>query len=334
MSDHLDGLTAKNDPRLDISDAYVFHGQVGTVFVLNTNPGGSNGFHHEAVYELKIDVDGDAREEFTLRVTFGDRDWRGRQEATLALLAGRDAGNRDARGAILARTTTGKKTTGDGGVRFFAGTAGDPFYIEPTVVAAVRTAVLNGTQVDLSGYEPGKAKNLFAGKNVHSIVVEIPDHFFHGLRIGFWGSIAVPTDAGDAWRQTDRAAVPLLSTLFGFNEADDYNAAPPVADDTTWGHQIQGKIAKAVEANGYDGDGDAEEYADAARDILMPDILWYRIGTRAQFTGGRRNGRNLVENVAEEMFELVLHKSVDGGLDVDSATGTLRSEFPYLSKPV
>ncbi|MET8679979.1 DUF4331 family protein [Streptomyces sp. NPDC004647] len=332
MSDHLDGLSAKNDPRLDISDVYLFRGATGTVFVVNTNPGGSNGFHHEAVYELKIDIKGDAREDFTLRATFGDHDWRGRQEATLSLLAGPDACNRDADGVVVARTKTGKETTGVGGIRFWAGAAGDPFYIEPTVVTAVRTSVVEGKALDLSGYDPDKAKNAFADKNVQAIVVEIPDDFFQGIAIGFWGAIAVPTDAGDAWRQTDRAAIPLVSTLFGFNEADDYGATQPAVDDATWGGQIQSKIAKAVEANGYDGD--AKEYAAEVRDILTPDILRYRIGTSGQFTGGGRNGRNLVENVAEEMFELVLHKAVDGGLDVDSATGTLRSEFPYLSKPV
>ena len=332
MSDHLDGLSAKNDPRLDISDVYVFRGTTGTVFVLNSNPGGNNGFHHEAVYEFKIDINGDAREDFTLRATFSDQDWRGRQEATLSVLAGPDACNRDADGTVVARTQTGKETTGVGGICFWAGAAGDPFYIEPTVVTAVRTSVVEGKALDLSSYDPDKTRNLFADSNVHAIVVEIPDDFFQGIAIGFWGAIAVPTDAGDAWRQTDRAAIPLVSTLLGFNEADDYGATQPALDDATWGSQIQNKIAKAVEANGYKGD--IEEYAVEVRDVLVPDVLGYRIGTRAQFTGGRRNGRNLVEDVAEEMFELVLHKPVDGGLDVDSATGTLRPDFPYLSKPV
>jgi hypothetical protein len=190
---------------------------------------------------------------------------------------------------------------------------------------------MKGKAVDLSDYQPDKAKNRFAGSNVQAIVVEIPDDFFRGIDIGFWAAIAVPTDAGDAWRQTDRAAIPLVSTLFGFNEADDYNATQPATDDRTWGNQIQHKIAKAVEANGYQKD--AQQYAAQVRHTLMPDILRYRIGTPACFTGDRRNGRNLVEDVASEMYELVLHKPIDGGLDTDSATGELRSDFPYLSKP-
>lgn len=38
MSHHQDSAAAKQDPRLDISDVYLFKGQSGTVFVMNTNP--------------------------------------------------------------------------------------------------------------------------------------------------------------------------------------------------------------------------------------------------------------------------------------------------------
>jgi hypothetical protein len=332
VSDHLDSLSAKNDPRLDISDLYLFRGTRGTVLVLNTNPGGKDGFHHEAVYELKIDLNGDAREDLTLRVTFDDHDWRARQEATLTLTSGPDASNRDAVGNILARTKTGKEATGEGGIRFWAGSAGDPFYIESTVVTAVRTAVVEGRPLDLHGFHPEKAKNLFGHSNVQAIVIEIPDDYFQGLTIGCWGAIAVPTDAGDDWRQTDRAAIPLVSTLLGLNESDAYSVGQPAVDETTWGHTLQNKILKAVEANGWGAD--ATPYAIQMREVLAPDILRYRIGSQAQFTDGHRNGRNLRENVAEEMFGLVLHRPVDMGLNADAATGHLREDFPYLSKPV
>ncbi|KAF4408548.1 hypothetical protein [Streptomyces lycii] len=66
--------------------------------------------------------------------------------------------------------------------------------------------------------------------------------------------------------------------LFGFNEADDYGATQPAADYSTWGNQIQNKVVKAVEANGCQGD--AKQYAAEVRDLLTPDILRYRIGTR------------------------------------------------------
>lgn len=331
MSDHLDGLTAANDPRLDISDVYLFR-RTGTVFVMNTNPSGTNGFHHEAVYELKIDLDEDAREEFTFRVTFGDHDESGRQEATLSLLTGPDAGDRDAPGVVLARTRTDELTNGVDGIRFWAGAAAEPFYIEGNVVTAVRTAVLEGSELDLSGFDPENAANLFGAANVNAIVVELPEDYFESSEIGFWGAIAVPNDAGDAWRQTDRAAIPLTSTLFGFNEADDYNATHPSHDDRTWGGTIQSMVAGAVEANNTSDDPSG--YAAQVRSILAPDILRYRPGSDAKFADGERNGRDLTENSPEEMFRLVLNKPVPMHLDASNATGAIRDQFPYLAQPV
>ncbi|UQA95620.1 DUF4331 family protein [Streptomyces halobius] len=330
MSDHLDGLTAKNDPRLDISDVYAFQGATGTVFVMNTNPlSGTGGFHHEAVYEFKIDITGDAREDLTLRVNFGDLDAGGRQAATLTLVAGPAACDQQ---LVLARTTTGEAVTGLSGVRLWAGAARDPFYIAGPVVTAVRTAVVGGSELDLGDFDPEQATNLFAGTNVQAIVVEVPNLLLkRAPTIGVWGAIAVPTDAGDDWRQTDRAAIPLTSTLFGFNEADDFGSAEPADDAATWGDQIQNMVARAVAANGYDGD--AQAYAIEVRKRIVPDILHYRVGSDAKFTDGKYNGRNLVEDAAEAMFHLVLARPVDMGLDASDA-GTLRDDFPYLGEPV
>jgi uncharacterized protein DUF4331 len=331
MSDHLDGLTAANDPRLDICDVYLFR-RTGTVLVMNVNPGGDDGFHHEAVYELKVDTDDDAVEDITFRVTFGDVEDDGQQRATLSVLSGANARDRDAQGAVLARGRTGEPVDGPSGIRFWAGVAAEPFYIEGSVVTAVRTALLEGSELDLSGFDPAAATNLFGDANVHSIVVEVPDGYFLTPEIGFWAAIAVPTDALDDWRQTDRAAIPLVSTLFGFNEADDYNAGHPSADVPLWGAKIESMIASAVKANGTHDDPDG--YATGIRSILAPDVLRYRIGGAARFADGQHNGRDLTESSPEEMFGLVLNRQISMALDSSSATGQLRREFPYLGQPL
>jgi len=333
MSHHLDGLTAKSDTRLNISDVYLFRGDSGTVLVMNTNPlSGVGGFHPEATYDFKIDITGNAREDLTLRTTFTPVDKQGQQKATLSLLTGCGAHDRTAVAMVLAHTTTGKACTGVSGLRFWAGPAGDPFYIAAPVMSAARTAVTQGTRLDLGDFNPEHATNPFQGTNVQAIVLEVPDHILvNALTIGFWGAISIPTDAGDDWRQVNRSAIPLVGTLFGFNEADDYNATRPVDDKATWGDQIQNMITNVVEANDYDGDPQA--YAEQVRNTISPEILRYTIGTDAKFTDGRHNGRNLTENAPEEMFRLVLGKSVTTGLDAGSATGAVRPDFPYLSNP-
>ncbi len=83
MSHHLDSPIARQDVRLDITDLYVFRGETGTVFTMNvchSIAGGIPvpGYHPEGMYEFKIDLDGDAVEELTYRITFGERDTAGK----------------------------------------------------------------------------------------------------------------------------------------------------------------------------------------------------------------------------------------------------------------
>ncbi|MDI3408300.1 DUF4331 family protein, partial [Streptomyces cavernicola] len=278
--------------------------------------------------EVKIDLTGDSREDATFRVTFGDHDRRGRQKATLRLLTGPDARDRDAEGTVITTTTSGKRCSGKGDIRFWAGAARDPFYVEPTVVTAVRTSITEGCALDLTGFDPAEPKNLFDGTTVQAIVIEVPDCFFTGLSIGVWGSTAVATDVGDGWRQIDRAGIPLVSTLFGLHEADTYANAHPAADAPVFGAAIRAKIEGAVKANGTCEDPDG--YAAKVSGQLLPDVLPYRVGSQAQFTGGQRNGRALTENVAEEIFRLVLHKHIATGLDEHSCESS--RNFPYLAE--
>ncbi|MGO9205851.1 MAG: DUF4331 family protein, partial [Candidatus Limnocylindrales bacterium] len=84
MSHHLDSPIARQDIRLDITDLYVFRGRTGTVFVINVchsifGPIPAPGYHPEGMYEFKVDLDGDAVEDITYRITFDERDKRGKQ---------------------------------------------------------------------------------------------------------------------------------------------------------------------------------------------------------------------------------------------------------------
>ena len=68
MSHHLDSPLARQDTRLDITDVYLFRGATGTVFVMNANSSiagqrHAERFHPEALYEFKVDTDGDAVED-------------------------------------------------------------------------------------------------------------------------------------------------------------------------------------------------------------------------------------------------------------------------------
>src|SRR5215510_7985932 len=106
MSHYLDSGLAQQDVRLDITDVYVFRGQVGTVFVMcvNSSAAGSDtpsGFRPNAHYDFRIDVDGDVVEDVIHRVTFGEPDESGRQPLELRRLVGVDAREHTASGALV-----------------------------------------------------------------------------------------------------------------------------------------------------------------------------------------------------------------------------------------
>jgi Domain of unknown function (DUF4331) len=308
MSHHLDSELARQDPRLDISDVYLFRGSMGTVFVMNVDPlSGHNGFHPEGLYEFKLDLDGDAVEDVTFCFTFDEADADGQQRWTLRRLDGVEARDRDAPGSTLLTGLTGQ-------------------------VTAVKTAIAEGKPVALDGFVLDEAANLFAGTDVGAIVLELADEVLPAGTVAFWGSTVLATDSG-GWRQINRCAQPLINTLFNLEDADhdiDFNATQPCDDRGLYGPTIVRDTAAVVAAMGTSND--PQSHAERIRDTLFPDVLRYEIGTEAHFGLERRNGRGLYEPTPEVMFELVLGTPIAMG--VSAASAAPRTEFPYLAAPL
>ncbi len=140
MSHHLDSPIARQDIRLDITDLYVFRGETGTVFVINVchsifGPIPAPGYHPEGMYEFKIDSNGDAIEDITYRFTFNERDNQGKQTYAVRRLTGAEAVDPHAAGTVVAQGSTNEIISTATGLRVWAGKAGDPFWIEPDVLA-------------------------------------------------------------------------------------------------------------------------------------------------------------------------------------------------------
>lgn len=339
MSDHLDSPEVRADTRLDISDFYVFKGNSGgTVFVVNVNPlSGAGGFwtdHHlttpPAHYNVQISRAATTEPDLTFRATFGQPLPGGRQPMTLTMLTGADADDEDACGQIVAEGLTGAEAlVTRKGIRFFAGPAGDPFFIDPTVISAAEAAVAGGTKLDLTGFDPASPVNLFAGTNVMAIVIEVPHALTGTGEIACWSETKIPTDAG-GWHQSDRAGNPLAA-IFGHLNDDAYNDGSPRDDLAAFGEMTKTLASRVVAANG--GSSDPDAYGAYVRDVFLPDMLRYRVGTAADYGVSTRNGRGLTQNTPTTVFRIVFNMAVSDGLDASSATGTLRFGFPYLSRP-
>jgi len=340
MSHHLDSPIARQDVRLDITDLYVFRGESGTVFVINVCHSIAGkipvpGYHPEGMYEFKLDLDGDAVEDLTYRLTFDARDQAGKQRFVLRRIAGGDAADPNAAGTILLRGSTGETAATASGPRVWAGKAGDPFWIEPDVLHAVGHAFQDGTAIDLSGWNAGKAKNLFAGHTVYAIVLEVPDAELLAAaagrkRIGVWAVATLATDAG-GWRPINRVGLPMIHPLFTqFNEdlGNRLNAGRPADDFATYGAVVGKAIAGVVAASGTSED--PQSYGAKVAHRFFPNILPYEVGTQATFGFAEWNGRSLTDNAPDVMFSIAANAPVHLGIGKESVTAKPSNVFPYV----
>lgn len=340
MSHHLDLPIARQDIRLDITDLYAFRGETGTVFVINVchsifGPIPVPGYHPEGTYEFKVDLNGDAVEDITYRITFDERDKQGKQRYVVRCIRGAQAVDPAEAGTVVAQGTTGETITTAGGLRVWAGKAGDPFWIEPDVLHAVGHAFQDGTVVNLSGWDPSHAKNLFAGHTLYSIVLEVPDgELLAGAgdkrHIGVWAVSTLATDAG-GWRSINRVGLPMIHSLFTqYNEdlGKRLNAGRPTDDFATYGETVTKAIAGVVSA--YGTAEDPRAYGEKVAHRFCPNILPYEVGTPAVFGFGVWNGRSLTDNAPNVMFSIAANTPIGLGIGRESVTSKPSTIFPYV----
>ena len=339
MSHHLDSPIARQDVRLDITDLYAFRGEVGTVFVINVchslGKAKIPGYHPEGMYEFKVDLNGDAVEEVTYRLTFDERDEQGKQRYAIRRIRGAEAVDPHAAGTLIAQGATDEPVTTPSGVRAWAGHAGDPFWIEPTVLHAVGHAFQDGTVVDLAGWDTSQAKNFFAGQTVYAIVLELPDSELLAdaggkLRIGVWAVASLATDAG-GWRSINRIGLPMIPPLFAqYNEdlGNRLNAGRPADDFATYGEALSKKMAAVVAAYGTAEDPSA--YGEKIAHRLFPNVLPYEVGTQASLGFTEWNGRSLTDNAPNVMFSTAANTPISLGIGKESVTSKPRKSFPYV----
>ena len=95
-ADHLDGPLASADGRLDITDVYAFKNGSNTVLIVDVNPAAGVlspvTFHPAASYDLKIDNNGDAKEDLTFKITFSVPNGAGVQDVLLRRVPAHDDG--------------------------------------------------------------------------------------------------------------------------------------------------------------------------------------------------------------------------------------------------
>jgi hypothetical protein len=321
MSHHYSGPEfgfPHGDARLDLTDLYAFPnpGDPGkSILIMNVHPSAAVNppgpttaelFSPEALYEFKIDTDGDAVADIAYRVRFSSSA-SGAQTATLRRVVGAQAAGMGDSGQVIvegAPVSTGPeaRVTEAGDHRFFAGWRSDPFFFD-----------VQGARIGLQF----TGDDFFADKDVCSIVLEVPNSVLGHKRVGLWARTL--DGAGGKWVQADRGALPAQAVFLVGDERDAYLAGEP-EDDA----RFVAVFAHALEhAGGY-----APDEARRVAGTLLPEILSYDPTRPARFPG---NGRTLTDDAGDAFLAILTNGKVTE--DKVDAHGDLLAELPYLGPP-
>ncbi len=330
MADHLDapGLTSPgNDARLDITDIYAFQkpGDASkSILILNVNPLAptlADTFRHDAIYELKVDTNGDAIADIAFRFLFSEVE-DGKQVAEVRRATGDEAAGANSEGREIiddAPVSFGSTphVTEQGPYKFFAGIRSDPFFF------------------DLNGFLAGltfTGDDFFADKNVSGIVLEVPNTALgENPKIGIWGRTSVPANENGGNNQSDllpidRMGRPAINTVFNKGEdKNTFNEIEPTRDRDLFLDKFVKVLVELSNLGGHAGY--SRDQARPVAEILLPDILTYDFSSSAGFL----NGRNLTDDVIDIALNLVTKGLIT--TDMVGPHTDLLSSFPFMGVP-
>jgi Domain of unknown function (DUF4331) len=321
MSHHASGPNfgfPRGDARLDMTDLYAFAKPGDTsrsIVVLNVHPSfrldspeptTTELFKPGALYEFKVDTNGDAIADICYSVQFassGD----GKQTATARRLQGVRAAGVGEQGEVIvqqAPVSIGREAvvTEAGDYRLFFGWRSDPFFFD-----------VNGNfnQMQFTG------DDFFKDKDVCSIVIELPNSALGNNEMGIWARTVDKTSNG--WVQADRGGRPMQAVFLVGEQREAYLSGEPANDD-----RFIGVFAHELEhAGGY-----TPQDATAVARKLLPDILSYSPREPTRFP---HNGRTLTDDVVDVFLSIY----TNGKLTEDKVGPhrDLLDEFPYLGPP-
>jgi Domain of unknown function (DUF4331) len=340
MSHHFDTAIAREDPRLNLGDFYLFRGQAGTtVMAMTVNPNAGtkapDTFHEEGLYAFRFDMNDDAHEEVTFKIRFGEvghaggGELGGRHVQTLEVrrATGRDAAE-GTEGEVIASGTTGRIVAGEAGVRILAGLAPDLFASDRAGAIAYRAAIAAGKFAP-DVFHTGA--NYFQNRNVTAIVIEMPTRLIGDPRatVRAWVTVSLCGHAPEV--QVSRWGLPLITHIFITDDAvkDEYNRSHPSADVPRFSRIVADALPRIIELAGSTDDPAA--YAQRVVERLFPTTLPYVLDSAASFGFAGFNGRALTDNVENVMLSLQANAPVDQRATVPRTN--ILDEFPYFGAP-
>ncbi|KAA3602041.1 MAG: DUF4331 domain-containing protein [Calditrichaeota bacterium] len=363
-ADHVDSPAVAGTPNLDIADVYVFEGASAsqTVFIMTvsgfTAPGNPLNVADGALYQFKIDSNGDNVEDFVIQVTPSGANYSVSDVLAVGSIAGYTTGtSSNTVGATSATAVLGTPTGSSGDiVDASIALADDPFFFDFGAFTTVEASVYNVDFDEADGTVDGtiSGTDSFAGSNVTAIVVEVNDSALPAGQFGVWATSATDGGGGN-FDQFDRMGKPALNTvfykpagyvgLFGAPDGDTFNSSAPSTD----GGNASTKMTSILTAlsDGTTGSFHANNVTHSAQpfppatltSVLLPDVIQYNPTLAGssylgiELGAGNSGGRALADDVIDLSLFAVLgtaptNFASDG---VGANDKAFSGSFPYLA---
>lgn len=315
-ADHRDSPLTKEAPQLDINDVYAFkaaNGNYVAAMTVNplTSPANTAGLrlNTEGVYELKLDLNGDAVADRSYKFTFSGTG--AVQDVTVRLASGAAAVTNAPDGDVVAtgKTSVGAGVTqidGAGGRKFYVGPRDDPFFF------------------DLAGFQAGlkfTGVDTFKGTNVTIIVMELPASVVAAAapngQLGVWGTTSKRGTLG-GWDPVDRMGRPAINTVFiPADQKDAFNQSGPDRDKAIFTDEVTAAL-KSLNSPA----------TEALAGLLLPDILTIDLNK----ANGYLNGRAPADDVIDISLQAITGNSAAGD-GVNANDMAFPAAFPYFAAP-
>jgi hypothetical protein len=169
---------------------------------------------------------------------------------------------------------------------------------------------------------------VFEGRNVTSIVLELPTSALGQGVIGMWATTSMHGHGMSV--QIERIGLPLIRPFFNIDDerSEAHNRRQP-QEDRDSGHPRVAEIVTLFTRLAGTTES-PEAYGQAVADLLLPDILHYRLGTPASFSFATRNGRRLTDDVTDVVLSLIVNSPLSDHVRYD---GRIQPHFPYMAAP-
>ena len=348
-ADHGDAPYASVKRSADIGDLYLFldpndNSRVVTVLTVYgfTVPGeGVNFsvFDDELLFRFLYDTNGNAAPDQVIKVRFSRKQTSGAtpQTATITLPNGREFTAPTTSSNLSPTPPTPTVTTGLRDIKFFAGSADDPFFFDIPGFARFVTSVVGGAP-DPTQLQRGR--DSFAGYNTLAIALSIPVELFGSVRdnvLGVAAAVSNPSTTDKRRQQIDLAGNPGVQVVFVPFDLDDvFNRSSPTKNS-------RGRIPNAILATlGVLGTNQAG--IDLLANLVVSRGDYLRVDTTVQNSGpgggnnggaGFPNGRRLGDDVIDTVLAVVTNGGVTTGDNVADVTGNRRRDvFPFLAPPI